>query len=190
MVGIVPISNLVVDVFIIGFNHNSYYEGNNRIHFQIGKVNNKQIGLCSSDYDSYKIDGSKTFNMNHWGNKNYYGWAGCDLRYDILGSTDVAPSDYGFIVTASRVGYDASTTCATSPVANTLMAALPSDLRAVMKGTTKYTDAAGNFSNVATNVKGFVDYLFLLAEFEVDEQTAAQAAAGFVDMLKERDLLV
>ena len=30
----------------------------------------------------------------------------------------------------------------------------------------------------------------LLAEFEVDEQTAAQAAAGFVDMLKERDLLV
>lgn len=29
----------------------------------------------------------------------------------------------------------------------------------------------------------------LLAEFEVDEQTAAQAAASFVDMLKERDLL-
>ena len=29
----------------------------------------------------------------------------------------------------------------------------------------------------------------LLAEFEVDEQTAAQAAASFVEMLKERDLL-
>lgn len=29
----------------------------------------------------------------------------------------------------------------------------------------------------------------LLAEFEVDEQTAAQAAAGFVETLKERDLL-
>ena len=29
----------------------------------------------------------------------------------------------------------------------------------------------------------------LLAEFEVDEQTAAQAVASFVDMLKERDFL-
>ena len=30
----------------------------------------------------------------------------------------------------------------------------------------------------------------LLDEFEVDEATAAQAAESFVDMLKERDLLV
>ena len=30
----------------------------------------------------------------------------------------------------------------------------------------------------------------LLAEFDVDEQTAAEAAASFVEMLKERDLLV
>ena len=47
------------------------------------------------------------------------------------------------------------------------MAALPADLRAVMKGVTKYADAVGNSSNVAANVKAFTDYLFLLAEFEV-----------------------
>ena len=36
-----------------------------------------------------------------------------------------------------------------------------------MKGVTKYADAVGNSSNVAANVKAFTDYLFLLAEFEV-----------------------
>ena len=47
------------------------------------------------------------------------------------------------------------------------MAALPADLRAVMKPITKYTDAVGNASNVAANVKTSVDYLPLLAEFEI-----------------------
>lgn len=166
-VGSVSLSNLSVDVFIIGFDHNSSYEGTNKIHFQIGKISSKQVGLCCGSYNNYKTDGTKIFNMNHWGNYNYGGWAGCDLRYDILGSTDVAPSGYGSAVTTSRVGYNASATCATNPVANTLMAALPSDLRAVMKGVTKYADAVGNSSNVAANVKAFTDYLFLLAEFEV-----------------------
>ena len=166
-VGSATLSNLSVDVFIIGFDHNSSVEGTNKIHFQIGKISSKQVGLICGSYGSYKTDGTKIFNMNHWGNYNYGGWAGCDLRYDILGSTDVAPSGYGSAVTTSRVGYSASATCATNPVANTLMAALPSDLRAVMKGVTKYADAVGNSSNVAANVKGFVDYLPLLAEFEV-----------------------
>lgn len=166
-VGSVSLSNLSVDVFIIGFDHNSSVEGTNKIHFQIGKISGKQVGLCCGSYNSYKTDGTKIFNMNHWGNYNYGGWAGCDLRYDILGSTDVQPSGYGSAVTTSRVGYNASATCATNPVANTLMAALPSDLRAVMKGVTKYADAVGNSSNVQANVKAFTDYLFLLAEFEV-----------------------
>lgn len=166
-VGTLSLSNLSVDVFIIGFDHNSSVEGSNRIHFQIGKISSKLIGLCDSKYNSYATDGTKYFNMNHWGNYNYGGWAGCDLRYDVLGSTDVAPSGYGSAVTTSRVGYNASATCATNPVANTLMAALPANLRAVMKGVTKYADAVGNSSNVLANVKAFTDYLFLLAEFEV-----------------------
>ena len=55
----------------------------------------------------------------------------------------------------------------TSPTANTLLAALSSDLRAVMKSVTKYTDNTGNASNVSGNVTATSDYLFLLAEFEV-----------------------
>ena len=54
----------------------------------------------------------------------------------------------------------------TSPTANTLLAALPSDLRAVMKSCTKYTDNNGG-GNTASNVSSTTDYLFLLSEYEV-----------------------
>ena len=47
------------------------------------------------------------------------------------------------------------------------MAALPADLRAVMKSTTKYTDNTGGGSDNASYVTATTDYLFLLAEFEV-----------------------
>lgn len=47
------------------------------------------------------------------------------------------------------------------------MAALPSDLLAVMKTVTKYTDNTGGGSNSSGNVTATADYLFLLAEFEV-----------------------
>jgi hypothetical protein len=156
-------------VYIIGFNHNSEVEGNG-IHFGTFKSeasNGIDLCLVDSKYKSSDTKGKKLFNMNHWGNYNYGGWAGCDMRYDILGSTDKAPSGYGAEKTHSVVGYDASATCATTPVAGTLMAALPADLRAVMKPMTKYTDGKGNFSDAAANVVATIDYLPLLAEFEI-----------------------
>ena len=54
-----------------------------------------------------------------------------------------------------------------STLENSLMAALPSDLLAVMKTVTKYTDNTGDGSNSSGNVTSTTDYLFLLAEFEV-----------------------
>lgn len=161
--------NTTLYVYILGFNHNSAKEGNG-IQFGTFKsalANGVDVCLTDGNYNSYKTDGTKTFNMNHWGNVNYGGWIASDLRYDILGSTNQAPSGYGAAKTTSAVGYDAPANTATSPVANTLMAALPADLRAVMKPITKYTDAVGNSSNVAANVKTSVDYLPLLAEFEI-----------------------
>lgn len=47
---------------------------------------------------------------------------------------------------------DATATTATNPVANTLMAALPSDLRAVMQPMTIYTDNTGGGSGNASYV--------------------------------------
>lgn len=167
--------NQTLYVFILGFDHNSSVEG---IGIQFGcfktaKENGTDVALCDANYGSYKSDGTKTFNMNHWGgssspyNTNYGGWKGCDARYDILGSTKQAPSGYGSIPTTSRVGYDAASDTATSPLANTLMSALPSDLRNVMKPITKYTDNTGNSSTAAANVTSSVDYLPLLAEYEI-----------------------
>ena len=171
-VGTLSISNATYYVYILGFNHN----GSTGIDFGTFKTAaTGGIDVCLVDgyYNSYQsYDGTKYFQINHWGassnyNTNYGGWKGCDMRYDILGSTNQAPSGYGSQATTSRVGYDATTTCATNPVANTLMAALPSDLRAVMQPMTIYTDSVGNSSNVAANVTASVDYLPLLAEFEI-----------------------
>lgn len=162
-------------VYILGFNHNSTKEGTG-IHFggfKTAQTGGTDICLVDSKYNTDVNNGSKLFNMNHWGsssspyNTNYGGWAACDIRYDILGSTDKAPTPYGSTKTTSATGQDPSAACATNPVANTLMAALPADLRAVMQPMTKYTDNKGNSSNVAANVTKTIDYLPLLSEFEI-----------------------
>lgn len=153
-------------VFVLGINHN----GGTGVTFGTFKTASDggiNVALCDSKYGSSDTSGTKYFNMNHWGNYNYGGWAASDLRYDVLGSTDVAPSGYGAAKTTSVVGYDATATCATNPVENTLMAALPADLRAVMKPMTTYADSKGNSSNVEENVTASIDYLPLLSEFEV-----------------------
>lgn len=133
-------SNLSIAVFILGFNHNSGREGTNRIHFQIGKISNKLVGLCDSGYGSYVSSG---FCMNT-SRTNSGGWNGSHMRKNVLGNTGT-PS---------------------SPPANTLLAALPADLRAVMKSVTKYSDNTGGGSNTASYVTATTDWLFLLAEFE------------------------
>ena len=160
-------------VYILGFNHNGASNTIDFGTFKTALTGGTDICLVDGNYNSTSNNGTKYFNLNHWGgssspyNTNYGGWKGCDARYDILGSTDTAPSGYGSTATTSRVGYDASTTCATNPVANTLMAALPSDLRAVMKPMTIYTDNKGNSSNTTAGVSTSIDYLPLLAEFEI-----------------------
>ncbi len=159
--------NAVLYVYILGFDHNEELEGKG-IHFGTFKdANGTDVCLVDGNYIKRTTDGSKYFNMNHWGAYNYGGWAGCDMRYDILGSTDKEPSGYGTAKTTSVVGYDPSSTCATSPVANTLMAALPHDLRAVMMPMTKYTDNTGGTGDTEEEVTVTTDYLPLLAEFEI-----------------------
>ena len=141
-VGNTNISNLAINVFIIGFNHNASREGSNRIHFKIGKIGNTQVGLCDSEYGNYTST-SGAFTMNT-SNTNSGGWANSHMRKTVLGS-DASP---------------------TSPRANTLLAALPADLRAVMKPITKYSDNTGGGNNTASYVTSTTDYLPLLSEFE------------------------
>jgi hypothetical protein len=98
---------------------------------------------------------------------NYGGWKGSDLRYDILGATSTAPSQYNVDKNTSNVGYDATAATLTSPKANTFLAALPSDLRSVLRLRTHYVDNKGDKSNVDANVTAVTDAVSLLAEYEI-----------------------
>lgn len=161
-VGTINISALYY-VYIIGFGHNNAI---NTIDFGAFKII-ESLSLIDANYRTYVSNGTKTFNLSHWGSGNYGGWKGCDTRYDVLGSTNVQPSGYGSAVSSGRTGYDATDTCATSPVSNTLMAALPAELRAVMRPMTIYSDNTGGGSDTASYVTASVDYLPLLAEYEI-----------------------
>ena len=141
-VGNTTFSNLSIDAFIIGFNHNSAREGANRIHFKIGKISGVHIALCDSNYSNSGSSDSY-FQMN-LGNTNSGGWNGSSMRKTLLGNSGTP----------------------TSPPSNSLLAALPADLRAVMKAVTKYSDNTGGGSNTASYVTSTTDYLFLLSEFE------------------------
>lgn len=142
--------NMNVWAFILGFDHNKDKEGANRIHFQIGKVSESgnQICFVDSTYNSYNANnGSFTMNpaANSSGSKNAGGWENSHMRKTLLGSANNP----------------------TSPTANTFMSALPSDLRAVMKSCEKYSDNTGGTTNAVSAITKTVDYLWLLAEFEV-----------------------
>lgn len=135
--------NSTVRAFILGFNHNSAKEGSNRIHFQIGKTTSgTDIAFCDSNYDSQ--GSSQGFRMN-LSETTVGGWNDSYGRKTLLGNSGTP----------------------NSPPANSFMAALPADLRAVMKSVTKYTNNTGNGNNTSDAVTATTDYLFFLAEFEV-----------------------
>ena len=114
--GSLSFNNTTVYATIIGINHNSAREGNNRLHFQL-----------ALDSGNTRLLGNAQMNSS---NTNNGGWASCRMR--------------------------------TRECAN-LINCLPSDLRAVVKTTTKYT-SAGNKSN---NIVSSSDKIFLLSEFEI-----------------------
>ena len=141
-IGNLTVNSLAMDVFILGFNHNSSREGAHLIHFAIGKISGKQVALCDSQYNDYTS--STCFHMNS-SDDNGGGWNQSYMRKTILGNSG-SPS---------------------SPPANSLLAALPADLRAVMQSVNKYTDNTGHSSNSSGAVTVTEDFLFLLAEFEL-----------------------
>lgn len=169
--------NLATYVYIIGFNHNQATQGKGITFggFSTSLNNGTNIALTDTSYSSTSGgggggggggSGGQKFAMNYNTSQSNGGWAGSQMRYNILGSTDVAPtyndSNIGVF------GNNPTSTCATDPVTDSLMAALPSDLRAVMKPMTIYTDNVGvNLGNLAQNVTTSIDYLPLLSEREV-----------------------
>lgn len=141
-VGKFTFSNLTTYAFIIGFDHNSSYEGTGRIHFQLAKTalsGGSDVCFVDGQYGN-SVSSTGYFSMNS-SNKNSGGWSSSQMR-SLLGTS-------------------------LSSYSGKLIGALPSALRSVLKSVTKYTDNTGNSSTSAANVTATTDYLFLLAEYEV-----------------------
>ena len=124
---------------------------NIKINGKVGSTtfNNLSVdGLIDSKYspdNGWSSGSSGNFVMNT-SNTNSGGWNNSYMRKTILGNSNT-PSN---------------------PLANSFIAALPADLRAVMKSVTKYTDNTANGGgNQASYITATTDYLWLLAEFEV-----------------------
>lgn len=142
-VGQLSLSNYTTYAFIIGFNHNAELEGQNRIHFQLGKTalsGGTDVALCDGYYGSN--DSINGFEMNH-SNESWGGWKSSHMRTEICGT--------------SLTSYS-----------GTILAVIPAALRAALKPVTKYMDnTGGGGSPTASYVTATTDYFFPLSEYEV-----------------------
>lgn len=143
-VGHLSLSNYTIYAFILGFNHNAELEGQNRIHFQLGKTalsGGTDVALCDSSYNT-NVSTTGYFSMTS-SRTNSGGWKSSQMRTNICGTS---LSDYS----------------------GTILAVIPAALRAVLKSVTKYTDnTAGGAGSVESYVTATADYFFLLSEFEI-----------------------
>lgn len=154
-VGTVELNNYQCFVYILGFDHNADREGQGISFGLLQGMYGVQFCLVDGSYHT-ETSSATAFTMNT-SNTNSGGWKNCHMRKTILGSTDVANGD-------------ATSAAITNPASGTLMAALPSDLRAVLKPITKYTNNVGQ-SSAASAITPTVDYLPLLSEYEVFKTT-------------------
>ena len=150
-VGTLALDNYQCKVYILGFDHNAEKEGQGISFGMLEGIDGKQLCLVDQYYGTITPE-VMAFSMNTI-SENGGGWKAAKMRKTILGSTDVENGN-------------ATPNTITNPAANTLMAALPADLRAVMKPITKYTNNVGEYSD-ASAVSPAIDYLPLMAEFEV-----------------------
>lgn len=81
-VGKTTFSNLAIDLFILGINHNSSREGTKRIHFKMGKKGGVMVGLVDSAYgDTVSTTGYFAMNSS---NTNRGGWSSCQMHSNIM----------------------------------------------------------------------------------------------------------
>lgn len=128
--------------YILGFNHNSAKEGNNRIHFEFGfnsLSGGNHIAFCGSDYNLAWNNSNPYYIRMNSSRTNAGGWASSLMRTGTLNGTN-----------------------------RSFATAVPSDLKAVLKTVTKYTDNVGGGSgNVASNITATTDTFFLLNPMEL-----------------------
>ena len=129
--------------YILGFDHNSEKEGTNRIHFEFGFTalsGGTHIAFCGNDYALSWGSSSNPFYIRmNASNTNIGGWASSLMRTGTLNGTN-----------------------------RSFATAVPSDLKAVLKTVTKYTDNVGGGSgSVESNITATKDTFFLLNSMEL-----------------------
>lgn len=129
--------DVTVDAFIIGINHNSEYEGDNKIHFQLGKLGSNPIAFVDDKYDTkFNNTGFIISNMGNIGS-----WDNSTMYKTVLGNTGTP----------------------LSPPGNSFLAALPVDLRSVMQAVSKYSRSGDS----ATQITAATHYLWIMSEYEI-----------------------
>ena len=168
------LSNYITYVYIIDFNHpiNKTTPDNNIIFggFKNALTNGIDIALCDAGYGSVHYTGNIYIDMNHAHSTCLGGYQACDLRYDILGTTQSCPTHYKSTKTVNSVGVAASKQAILNPISNTLMSTLPEDFRTVLKLWPRFADSYGNLpaNDLAHLVTSIIDAgVSLLAEFEI-----------------------
>lgn len=127
-----------IDVFILGINHNASYEGNNLIHFCMGKSDGQLAVLYNA------VQGNDRF-ADGTNNDTDRAVLGCYDTY--VSSSEQGSNRYGFGLSgmAYLCGKYVSN-IQTSRVG--VIGSLPTDLRAVMKNAKKYYDTESAISSI------------------------------------------
>lgn len=127
-----------IDVFILGINHNASHEGNNLIHFCMGKSDGQLVVLYNA------VQGDDTFND---GTSNDTSSAVLGCYDDYVSSSEQGANRYGFGMSGmSYLCGKYVSNLQTSRVG--VIGSLPTDLRAVMKKATKYYDTESSISSI------------------------------------------
>lgn len=133
-------NTITLDAFIIGINHNSELEGNNRTHFQIGKMDSVDGMKLACFVSEYYMDNIPDNNSMNFSNNNNGGWESSELR-KYMGTKN----------------------------SNLVGICLDPAVRAVLKPMTKYSDNLGLNATVPPtqdNITATTDYMVPLSEFE------------------------
>ena len=127
-----------IDVFIVGINHNASIEGNNLIHFCMGKSNGQLCVLYNS------LQGDNAF-ANGTQNVSNTAILGCYDAY--VSPSEQGSNRYGFGM--SGISYLCGKYVSNLQTSNIgVIGSLPTDLRAVMKNATKYYDTESSISSI------------------------------------------
>lgn len=149
-----------MEVFILGINHNASIEGNNLIHFCLGKKNGELTGITSSYYEGKTVLSDSfsfgMFVMNVENENNSSGWAGTYIYKDAFNNES---GSWGSNGPTRSYG-----------VAN----GFPSDLVKVIKPVIKYY-------STSSSAKSCRNYLFLMSSMELTG-THAQYADSRADI--------